>query len=196
MMSRQIPQPAPRPRRAWARALLLTLIKPPLILATLILATPAMARDSLGIFNSWAAFRDSGVPRCYAIAEPAPNQPAPTRSDTAYQPFAAIGTWPRRGVHGALHLRLSHRLAPGSPITLSLAGGSGGGKHVHLVGGGGDAWPASPRDDAAIAATLRSSTTLTVSARTTTGHNFADTYPLAGAATALDAAAIGCAGLK
>ena len=173
--------------------------RPPalLLLALLLAAPPALARDALGIFSSWAAFRDPATPLCYAIAQPV-SGPTAAKSDSPpdYQPYAAIGTWPRRGVHGALHLRLSHRLAPGSPITLSLAGGSGGGKHFHLVGGGGDAWPASPRDDAAIAATLRSSTTLTVSARTTTGHNFADTYPLAGAATAIDAAAIGCAGLK
>ena len=194
MMSRQIPQPAPRPRRAWARALLLTLIKPPLILATLILATPAMARDSLGIFNSWAAFRDSGVPRCYAIAEPAPNQPAPTRSDTAYQPFAAIGTWPKQGIHGALHLRLSHRVATTSAITLSINGPAS--RRLRLVGGGGDAWPATPQDDAAISAALRSAASMSVTARDTTGRAFTDTYPLSGAATALDAAAIGCAAFK
>jgi len=33
-------------------------------------ATPAQARDSLGVFESWGAFRDPSVPRCYAIAEP------------------------------------------------------------------------------------------------------------------------------
>ena len=165
------------------------LLLPALILA----APPAHARDALGIFSSWAAFRDPATPLCYAIAMPTALKSAPPPD---YQPYAAIGTWPRRGVHGALHLRLSHRLAPGSPITLSLGGGSGGGRRFHLVGGGGDAWPADPRDDAAIAATLRSSSTLTVSARSPTGHPFTDTYPLAGAPTAIDAAAIGCAGLK
>ena len=162
---------------------------PALLLSALLLAAaPAQARDALGIFSSWAAFRDPATPLCYAIAQPASGPKSDSPPD--YQPYAAIGTWPRRSVHGALHLRLSHRLAPASPITLSL-----GGKRFHLVGGGGDAWPASPRDDAAIAATLRSSSTMSVSARTT-GHPFTDTYPLAGAPTAIDAAAIGCAGLK
>ena len=172
---------------------------PALLLSALLLAAPpAQARDALGIFSSWAAVRDPAIPLCYAIAPPASGPASGPKSDSPpdYQPYAAIGTWPRRGVHGALHLRLSHRLAPGSPITLSLGGGSGGGRRFHLVGGGGDAWPADPRDDAAIAATLRSSSTLTVSARSPTGHPFTDTYPLAGAPTAIDAAAIGCAGLK
>ena len=36
----------------------------------LITAAPAaFARDSLGMFDSWGAFRDPQVPRCYAIAK-------------------------------------------------------------------------------------------------------------------------------
>ena len=169
---------------------------PTALLATALMATPAAARDNLGIFGTWAAFRDASVPRCYAIAMPDPATPAKTAANQpAYQPYAAIGTWPGRGIHGALHLRLSHRIGPSAAITLTLAGPSGT-RHLRLVGGGGDAWPASAQDDATVAALLRSATTLSVSARDTTGHLFTDNYPLTGAATALDAAAIGCAGLK
>ena len=37
------------------------------LFATLIPA-PAIARDSLGMFSTWGAFRDPAVPRCYAVA--------------------------------------------------------------------------------------------------------------------------------
>ena len=138
------------------------------------------------------------MPACPA-ATPSPSQTPPARPPPPpppeYQAYAARGTWPRRGIHSALHLRLSHRVGPTAAITLTVSGPASL-KHLHLVGGGGDAWPATPQDDATIAALLRGATTLAVSARDTSGHAFTDTYPLAGAATALDAAAIGCAGLK
>ena len=34
------------------------------------LASPATAKDRLGVYQSWAAFRDARTPRCYAIAAP------------------------------------------------------------------------------------------------------------------------------
>ena len=43
----------------------------PLIL--LALASPLAARDSLGVFGQWGAFRDPDVPRCYAIAKAQPS---------------------------------------------------------------------------------------------------------------------------
>jgi len=159
-----------------------------LALIPLLIATPAPARDALGVFGTWAAFRDSAIPRCYAIAMPLPGT---TRRDT--QPYAAIGTWPRRPVRAPplraqVHFHLSHRLAPASLITLSLAG-----QHHRLIGAGLDAWAPDPRMDAAITAAMRSAETMTLSARDTTGHPFTDTYPLPGAATAMDAAALACA---
>ena len=33
-----------------------------------LLASPLAAKDSLGVFGQWGAFRDPQVPRCYAIA--------------------------------------------------------------------------------------------------------------------------------
>lgn len=39
-----------------------------LVLAALVIGGTAVARDSLGVFGTWGAFRDPGVPRCYAIA--------------------------------------------------------------------------------------------------------------------------------
>lgn len=154
----------------------------------LLLATPfpALARDSLGIYSSWGAFRDSAVPRCYAIAMA---QPSTKQRD--YQPFATVGSWPRRNLRGQVHFRLSRRLAQNARITLSI-----GRERFVLTGGGGDAWAADRRMDAAIVAAMRSAPDMTVSARDAGGKGFSNTWELAGAASAMDAAAIGCARLR
>jgi len=44
-----------------------------LIALTTAIATPAFARDSLGVYGKWGAFRDPAVPRCYAIAMAEPS---------------------------------------------------------------------------------------------------------------------------
>ena len=155
------------------------------IIATLAAANaaPALARESLGLYSNWGAFRDPAVPRCYAIAMA---QPSTKQRD--YQPFATVGTWPARQLRGQVHFRLSRKLAAGSRITLTI-----GRERFQLTGGGGDAWAADRRMDAAIVAAMRSAETMTVSARDSAGRGFANSWPLTGAASAMDAAAIGCA---
>ena len=154
-----------------------------LVPALLSLVAPASARDSLGVYGNWAAFRDPAIPRCYAIA-----MAEPSRLERAYQPYAAIGTWPRRGERGQVHFRLSRNLAAGARIALEISG-----QRFELVGGGADAWAADKRMDAAVVAAMRSAREMTVAARDSTGRGFSNTYRLEGAATAMDAAAIGCA---
>ena len=107
-----------------------------------------------------------------------------------YQPYAAIGTWPRRGIRNQLHVRLSHKVAQGQGIRLAIDS-----QRFELTGGGGDAWARDRTMDAAITSAMRSAGTLTVSARDGAGKLFTDEYRLAGAATALDAATVGCARL-
>jgi len=149
--------------------------------AALALASPALARDSLGIFGAWGAFRDAAVPRCYAIAMSG----AKARD---YQPYATVGYWPQKRTRNQVHFRLSRRLAPQSPVRLTV-----GNQSFALTGGGGDAWAADKRGDAGIVAAMRSATSMRLSARAINGTTFSDSYPLAGAASAIDAAAIGCA---
>ncbi|MCW1430033.1 hypothetical protein [Novosphingobium sp. JCM 18896] len=134
------------------------------------------------MFSTWGAFRDPAVPRCYAIA-----MAEPSTKQRDYQPYASIGTWPRREVRGQVHLRLSRKLMPGARIVLTV-----GRERFALTGGGGDAWAVDRRMDAAIVAAMRSANAMTVSARDAKGGGFSNTWPLAGAATAMDAAAIGC----
>lgn len=140
----------------------------------LVTATPAAARDNLGVFNSWAAFRDARPPRCYAIAEPVRATPPNAR----WRPFASVAVWPALGRRNQLHIRLRQPRPAGSRISLNI-----GGKRFELIAGGADAWTRDPRTDAAIVAAMRSADRMTVAG---------DIYPLRGAATAIDAATLGC----
>ncbi|MBN8832574.1 MAG: hypothetical protein J0G94_18595 [Sphingomonadales bacterium] len=162
---------------------------PAALLACLALALPgtARARDVLGVFQNWGAFRDGDQGRCFAIAQPL----AGGWEASPWRPFAAIGYWPRRQLRGQVNFRLSHQLAPGTGATLSLAG-----KRFALNGGGADVWATDRRADAAILAAMRSGGTLSITGRAKAGGTFTDRYDLRGAATAIDAAALGCARLK
>jgi hypothetical protein len=151
----------------------------------IVLAAPVAAKDSLGVFDDWAAFADPGVPRCYAIT--GADQGAKKGSDT-YRAYADVGTWPRQGVRGQVHFRLSRALADGARLWLSL-----GGTRYPLTGGGADAWAPDKRADAAIVAAMRSAASMSVRATDRNGKRFTDRYSLAGAATAMDAATVGCA---
>lgn len=148
-------------------------------------AMPAFARDSLGVWNEWGAFRDPAVPRCYAIA-----MAAAGGRNRELVPFMTVGTWPRRNVRGEVHWRLSHRIAPGSKVTATLDGES-----FVVMAAEASAWAQDRRMDAAILAKLRSAPALTIAGKGRDGRTFRDTYPLRGAASALDAATLGCAGL-
>ena len=153
-------------------------------LALLSLAAPLAAKDSLGVFGQWGAFRDPQVPRCYAIA-------AAENAARDHAPFASVGTWPKRNLRGQLHVRLSRTLAASATISLSV-----GGQRFRLTGGGGDAWARDRTMDAAIVAAMRSASSMSVSARDRAGNRFTDRYRLEGAATAMDAATVGCARIR
>lgn len=154
-----------------------------LFVLALMSGSGAHARESLGLYGTWGAFRDPLIPRCYAIAMAESSAAA-----RDYQPFVAIGSWPRRGARGQVHFRLSRKIAPGSAITLRI-----GDQRVPLTGGGGDAWPVDDAGNAAVVAAMRSAPAMTVSARDERGRSFGNRYPLAGAASAMDAALLGCA---
>jgi hypothetical protein len=149
-------------------------------LALVLLAAPLSARESLGVYDGWAAFRDANPARCYAIAKAQGTLPAPA--------YATISNWPQRRVRGAVHFVLSRDVAEKAAVRLAV-----GGKRFGLVAKGRNAWAKDARDDAAIIAALRSAARMSVSARSAKGAAFTDRYALAGAATAIDAATVGCA---
>ncbi|QKG71862.1 invasion associated locus B family protein [Erythrobacter mangrovi] len=154
-------------------------------LTVLALAAPLAAKDDLGVFSDWGAFRDPSVPRCYAIAVP-----EASRLSRDFSPFATIATWPRRNLRGQVHFRLSRRLATNGAITLQI-----GNRSFRLTGGGGDAWARDRTMDATIVAAMRSASRMTIRASDTRGRRFSNTYSLSGAATAMDAATLACARL-
>lgn len=147
------------------------------------LTTPLQARESLGVFGSWGAFRDSALPRCYAIAEPHARP-----SNRRWRGFAAVGYWPRKAVRGQVHFRLSRERNAKAPITLGI-----GVRRFNLIAGSTDAWAPDKRMDAAIIAAIRSGVSMRVQGISKNGAPFVDAYGLRGAATAIDAAAFGCA---
>jgi hypothetical protein len=148
------------------------------------LAVPAAARDSLGVFAAWGAFRDPETPRCYAIARPEREHAGD------WEPFASIGSWPGRNINGQVHFRLRREMADGDTPILII-----GSQRFELTGRGPDAWAADRRADAAIIAAIRGGIDMRIAARSARHGRFAEDYSLRGAATAIDAAALGCAHL-
>ena len=155
----------------------------PLVLASLLAGGPAAARDSLGVFDSWGAFSDDSPRRCFAIAEPVRVGRA-----AGWRPFASIATWPGQAARNQLHIRLSRERDSRARETLSV-----GERRFELVAGNADAWAPDTRTDAAVGAAIRSGRSMSVETLGKGGQPFADVYPLRGAATAIDAATLGCA---
>ena len=150
----------------------------PLLLALL---SQGEGRVALGVYERWGAFRDASPRHCFAIAEPVTRGVGPTR------PFASVATWPGDGVRNQLHVRLSRERHDGAGVTLAI-----GERRFELVAGSSDAWAPDARTDAAIVAAMRGGRSMSVETVGASGAPFADVYALGGAATAIDAAALGC----
>ncbi|MEH3108396.1 MAG: hypothetical protein PGN09_14330 [Sphingomonas fennica] len=145
-------------------------------------AAPAAAREALGTFGGWAAFRDLTPRRCYAIGQPEPAKgQAPTGGSLA------IAFWPAAGAAGQLHARLGPAAPRGGTAMLAI-----GARRFPLRRQGRDLWAADAAADAAIAPALRSGETIAILVRDGRAH-YTDLYPPRGLATAIDAAALACA---
>jgi hypothetical protein len=150
-------------------------------LILLLLAGQAQGRETLGVFEGWGAFRDASPRRCYAIARP-------VEKSVGAEPFASVATWPGDRVRSQLHVRLSRTRHPRARVTLAI-----GERRFELVAGDADAWSPDIRTDAAVVSAIREGRSMSVESVSANGNAFADTYALKGAATAIDAAALGCA---
>lgn len=151
-----------------------------------LVSAPAAAKDSLGIFNSWGAFRDPTVPRCYAIAESEEITGKAERKS-----YASVGFWPKRNVRAQFHVRLSRDRSSNSRVIVGI-----GGRRFQLTANRSDGWSQDKRMDAAIIAALRSANSMTIESTGRDGRPIVDAYLLRGAATAIDAASLGCSRLK
>jgi hypothetical protein len=134
--------------------------------------------DAIGIYHSWGAFREAAPTRCFAIAEPVRH--------TRNKAFASVSTWPDRGIRSQLAVHLS-QVVGDRPVTLSIDD-----RHFTLIATNAAAWAPDRRTDRAIVEAMRSGRSMSVEGVSATGRPFADVYQLAGAATAIDAAALSC----
>ena len=145
-------------------------------------AAALSAKESLGVFETWAAFRDPAERRCYAIA-----MPLQSASRRDLQAYASIGTWPGRNVSGQVYFQLGRDTRKGTRISLRV-----GNRWYRMAGGGTSAWALDAQTNTAILSGIRSSQSMTIAAFDTRGNRFTDRFPLAGAATAIDAASVAC----
>ena len=153
-----------------------------LILASLALASPVTAaKQALGIFSLWGAFKDGN--RCWAVAEP---EGAARRSGGG-RAFATVSWWTGGGPRGQVGVRLARAKRGGSAVLLRIDD-----RLFALNGSGDTAWAPDARADADIVAAMRTGVQMIVETRAENGAALRDAYPLRGAATAIDAAAIGC----
>ena len=90
---------------------------------------------------------------------------------------------------GEFYTRMSRPVRPGSSVLLQV-----GNQPFLLVGKGHWAWSRGARQQEAILAAVRASPRMKVEARDPAGRRIRDYYLLAGAPTAIDAAAARCAG--
>jgi len=152
------------------------------VLALLAFASPVQAqKQALGIFSLWGSFRDGS--RCWAVSEP---EGAARRSGG--RAFASVSWSMAGGPRGQLAIHFAAPRRAGSAVLLRVDD-----RLFQLAGSGADAWAADARADAEIVAAMRTGVQMTVESRAETGGALRDTYALRGAATAIDAAAIGCA---
>jgi len=144
--------------------------------ALLLAASPAPARDTLGQFGRWGAFRDGT--HCYAVSEP-------VKKDA--DGSVTLSSSPARGVRIQFHARLSRPAAADRAAVVRI-----GSSTIPLAARDRDAWAADNRTELRILAAIRNADSLAVSAIDARGRRFTDRYALAGGPSAVDAAMIGC----
>jgi hypothetical protein len=154
-------------------------LKHGLLLFAALIAAPALAKDRLGAWQSWAAFRDVETPRCYAIGAP--------EESSGEGGYVSVGFWPAKGLGHQLFVQLSRDRSSNSGITLSA-----GGRRFRLIASGNSGWAKDRQTDMAIIAAIRSSQSLSVTSVARDGRTIVDAYATRGAASAIDAAALAC----
>ncbi|MEH3103031.1 MAG: hypothetical protein PGN12_03915 [Sphingomonas phyllosphaerae] len=148
------------------------------------LLSAAVLREPLGVWQRWAALRETPGPHCFAVAQPLRRDGTTDRRGG----FALVAT--RQGATRApsVRFRLTRSRGEGAPLTLAI-----GERRFALVGDRTFARAADADTDRAIVGAMRGATAMTLTTLDAGGRGLSDTYPLAGAATAIDAAQLGCA---
>jgi hypothetical protein len=153
-----------------------------IILAGLFVA-PAFGRGAvIHAGGAWAAIDYGGV--CEVRARSARVAPK-----GKVQAIASFAFSPDRKRWGEFAARLSRMPRPGSSVLLAI-----GSQQFLLVSRGATAWSRGPAQEQAIIAAARTGQSLRIETRDQAGRRYRDDYSLAGAPTAIDAAAARCAG--
>ena len=140
--------------------------------ALALLAAPTIVGSS----GRWAALK--GPAHCEAASLallPATKTRAQGRASLSFD---------RRARHGEVAIALSRPVRPGSSVMLTV-----GDTPFLLVARGATAWSRGAAQEAAIIAAMRDASGMKVEGRSPAGGRFVDRYELAGAPTAIDAAA-------
>jgi hypothetical protein len=131
-------------------------------------AAPLSARETVGTFATWAAFCDEPK-KCFAISQPV---------ERKTHPFLSVA------IHGATLSVQAHLGRPSRAAKLQV-----GGAEFPLIVSGEEA-KADPRAGRRIVAAMRESESATLIGTSERGGRFRHHYLLAGAPSAIDAAAV------
>lgn len=177
---------APPARRSWQAAAArasVARVKAALFIVALVLAAPAGARVSI-LFagGGWAAVDrgescEAATRALGAIAKERPRA------------LARFAFTPDRRRWGEFSARLSRQPRNGSSVMLRIDS-----QRFLLVTRGTSAWSRGGLQEQALIAAVRGTGAMRIEGRDAAGRRFVDRYALAGAATAIDAAAARCAG--
>jgi len=148
----------------------------------LVVSSGAAGTSILFAGSNWAAI-DRG-PTCEALS-----RSLRVATKGKVQANAGFAFTADRKRWGEFHARLSRVPRAGSSVMLTV-----GDEQFLLVSRGDWAWSRGPLQEQAIIAAARASSGMRVEARDGGGRRFVDPYALAGAPTAIDAAAAACAG--
>lgn len=150
----------------------------------LALLASAALREPLGVWQRWAALRETPGPRCVAVAQPLRRDGATDRRGG----FALVAARQGPARAPSIRFRLTRPRGEGAPLTLII-----GERRFAIIGDRESARAADAETDRAIIGAMRGAGAMTLTTLDASGRTLSDTYPLAGAATAIDAAQLGCA---
>ena len=148
------------------------------ILLCALCAGPVSARtaETIAAAGRWAALKGPGHCEAASLAlRPAGRTRAQGRASLSFD---------GRARRGELAVMLSKPTRPGSSVLLTI-----GDTPFLLLPRGATAWSRGPAQEAAIIAAMRREGGMRIEARSARGGRFVDRYELAGAPTAIDAAA-------
>ncbi len=141
------------------------------------IASPVFARDSLGVFGDWGAFRERGA--CYAIA-------APTRADTGKRsdPYITVSQFTAQGTTPQV------MVAAGTAVrSVSVRAGGQGFKPIARNDA---AWMPDSRGDQLLIQAFQVGNSINVDITTARGNRLRDQYSLNGFGDAWKAAQVAC----